>query len=61
MESEDFTCTDQFTDSSDNRKRKGKSKSHADSVKEGRKNLILGGIGFRSSENDTVYNDQRDI
>ena len=61
MKSEDFTCTDQFTNSSDNCKRQSKTKSHADSVKEGRKYLILGGIGFRSSKNDTVYNDQRDI
>ena len=45
----------------DTGKTDGKSKSHTDAVKERRDDRIERSISFRSSKDDTVYYDQRDI
>ena len=61
MEAEHLSRPQQFPDGPDYGQRKGKSKPHADSVKERRDHAVFGGIGFCPAKDDTVDNDQGNI
>ena len=58
-EAEQFSCAKDFTNCTNTGQRNGKSKSHTDTIEQRREYRISGRIGFRSAQNDTVYDNQR--
>ena len=60
-ESEDRSCRQNLSHGTDTGQSQGETKSHAKSVKQRRNRRIGVCIALRSSQNNTVHNDQRNV
>ena len=61
MHTEDLSCAQKFSHRADTGQRHGESESHADAVKQRRNHRIFVSIRFRTTEDNTVYHNQRNV